>query len=109
MMVMPSGIIGQFLLTDGTYPILFTPQVVKLACSVQRVFHVTGKPFLKVEFPGRVIRVGLRLDLDVTFDRDAAGVKQTPFFTVMVAEEYPVARSHRFKVLMPDPVLTFMG
>jgi hypothetical protein len=98
-MVMPAGIVGQLLLTDGTDTILFSPQVVKLSCSSQRVFHLTRKPFLQVEFPGRAIRVGIPFDFDVSPDGYPTGGKQAPFFAIVVAKEDPIPYSHPFEVL----------
>lgn len=105
---MPSRRVGQLLLADRTDPVLFTPQVVQLACSTERVRHLVGKPFLHVEFPGRVIRIGVRFDFDVALDGYPTGKKQPPFFVLMRTKEHPMACSHRFEVLPSNPTSAFM-
>jgi hypothetical protein len=46
------------------------------------MLHLARKPFLKVEFPDRVIGVGVRLDFDVAPDGYSTGGKRS--FTVDV-------------------------
>jgi hypothetical protein len=50
------------------------------------VFHLVGKPFLKVEFPGWVIGIGIRFDFDMSLDECPTGQKQAPFGLALVDE-----------------------
>ena len=67
-MGIPPCDLGDFLLTYWTDAVLLLPEIEKLSSPQKRVDHFDPKSFLKVGLPLGIIRVGLRLDLRMSFD-----------------------------------------
>jgi hypothetical protein len=67
-MVMPSCDFRDFLLADGTDPLLLLPEVQQFSPPLQIVGHLDPQAFFKVGFPERIVRVGLPFDFEMSFD-----------------------------------------
>src|SRR5258708_38192804 len=75
-MVMPSRQLGDFLVADGADTVLFFPQVKQLSSLSEVVSHFEAKSFLKIDFPIRVIGIGITFDFRMPFDRSVAGITE---------------------------------
>jgi hypothetical protein len=62
-MVVPSCHLRDRVFTDRTDPVLFLPKAEQPSLPAKVLCEFDAKAFLKIEFPGRVIRVGLSFDL----------------------------------------------
>ncbi len=67
-MVVPSRDVCDLLLADGTDPLLLLPEVQQFSSPSQIVGHPDSQAFLKVDFPLRIVRIGVPFDLDMSFD-----------------------------------------
>ena len=63
----PSCLIGERLVADRTEAVLCFPQRHELSLALKFVRHCRYQSLLEVDFPGRVVRVGLRTQLDDHF------------------------------------------
>ena len=66
MVAMPAGLCGDLLGADRADPLLRFPQVQQLLSASQRTAHLGSQSLLEVRLPDRIIRVGMRSDLDVS-------------------------------------------
>ena len=73
MMTMPSGDFGDLLVTDRAETPLFFPEVQEPSFSFERADHLHIKPFLKVWFPDRILRIGLGTNLRVPLTTNRVG------------------------------------
>ena len=62
----PAGLCGDLLGADWADPLLRFPQVQQLLSASQRAAHLGSQSLLEVRLPDRIIRVGMRSDLDVS-------------------------------------------
>ena len=75
-MEMPSRQCGDFLVTDGTEPLLFFPDRQKLPSSLEALNHLDAEALVEVEFPCWVVQVRFCLDFLVPLDRHSGCFKQ---------------------------------
>ncbi len=75
MVIVPSGELGDFLLTYGAKTFLLPPEANKLASTPQVIGHFHPQALLKVDFPGGVIGIGRTADLDMSLDRHLGGTR----------------------------------
>ena len=79
----PAGLSGDFLSANRAAALLSKPEMDQATITLQGVYHLKTKTFFKVDFPLRVIGIGLASDLEVTLDRSVGGQTQSnalPFF-----------------------------
>jgi hypothetical protein len=59
-----------------TTPILTSPKMQQGSTSFEGIRHFASKSLFKIEFPLRVVGIGLAFDLGVSFDGETMGTKQ---------------------------------
>ena len=64
---------GNSLVAHGTTSSLFIPEKAKSTRTPKRVLHVICFAFLEVGLIGRIVRVGLAFDFEVSFNGRAHG------------------------------------
>ena len=64
---------GNSLAAHGTTSSLFIPEKAKSMRTPKRVLHVISFAFLEIGLTGRVVRVGLAFDFDVSLNGRAHG------------------------------------
>ena len=68
---------GDLLSTNRTAALLSKPEMDQASITLRGVYHLKTKTFFKVDFPLRVIGIGLASDLEVTLDRSVGGQTQS--------------------------------
>ncbi len=107
--IVPTGELGDFLLTDRTDAVLFFPKMEQLAALPEIIDHFDAEAFFKIEFPGRIVGVGLSFDFGVTADRRVDGLVQAQDFSIQFTIEHPVALTLRAEVFVLNPMAVFVG
>src|SRR6266446_2275145 len=107
-MVVPSGDLGDLLLTHRTYPVLLFPEMPQLPSSREVLCHFDAKAFFKVHFPGRIKRVCFSLDRGMPLDFHIRGSSQmdqllVPFFLFNFSGEHPVHRANCREIFLFHP------
>ena len=93
---------------------LCAPQRVLPSYAVQGLLHGHAQAFLEIQFPGRVIRIGLCSHLHVPTNRHAPERKQAhgaglPRARRNLARKDPLAAPIGRKVFLPHPARSFVG
>lgn len=73
-MIVPTRESRDFLAADRANPLLLFPEVKQLSSSPKVVGHVHTQPFLKVDFPLGIIRIGFPFDFGMSPDGYAGGI-----------------------------------
>ena len=73
---MPSCELRNLVVTQRAEAILLFPEVEQCPFAFQVVYHLYVKPFFKVRFPFRIIRIGFTPNLDVPFNRNTTRLYQ---------------------------------
>jgi hypothetical protein len=92
---------------------LFMPEVAKSMSPPKRVPHVICFAFLEVGFIGRIVRVSLASDFDVSIDGDATREQQPhllglPLLITGFPEEVPVTAPMPLKIFPFEPARVFI-
>ena len=74
--VVVTGLSGDQLAADGADTSLGPPRVTYKGLVPQVLYGFAEEPFFKVEFPVRVIRIGVLSDLDMSPNRDGCGFEE---------------------------------
>ena len=92
---------------------LFMPEVAKSMSTPKRVPHVICFAFLEVSFIGRIVRVSLASDFDVSLNGDATREQQPhlmglPLLITGFPEEVPVTAPMPLKIFQFEPARVFL-
>lgn len=111
-MAVPSGDLGDLLVTDRTEAVLLFPQVTEPAPPFQSGLNIHVQTFFKIRFPGQIIGVGLCADLRMPLDADRRSREQPnhfdlPLLIFEVASKRPTIGSFIGKVFVFHPPARF--
>jgi hypothetical protein len=110
MVSMDTGFTIEPLVTHWTDSALLLPKAPQFASPLFLGFPPLQISLLEVVFPFGVIGIGFSLDFYVPCDGYETGFKQAYRISLIVnACEHPLISSHRFKVILFDPVRSFLG
>src|SRR6266568_7816624 len=105
MMAVPSGDLGDFLLTHWTQSVLLFPEMEQPVFSLERCLHANIETLLKVGLPCWIVGVGLCFDFGVSFDRHVFGLCRVDLLTVDFSVEDPIVSSTGLEVFLRDPLV----
>jgi hypothetical protein len=112
MMIMPSSLFGNHLLTKRTPSLLSSPQMQQELLYFQIVHRFEGGAIFQVQFPHRVVRINLSFDFDVSFDRNTMGLEEINPLRLSIwvrdfsaKDSCPIA--NRREILVPYPSARF--
>ena len=111
-MAVPSGDLGDLLVTDRTEAVLLFPQVTEPASPFQSGLHIHVETFFKIRFPGWVVGIGFRSYLRMPLDADRRSRKppnhfDLPLLIFEVASKHPTIGSFIGKVFVFHPPARF--
>src|SRR2546430_13420099 len=72
----PAGLSGDFLSANRTASLLSKPEMDQASIPVRGVYHLKTETFFKVDFPLRVVGIGLTSDLQVTLNGSVGGIAE---------------------------------
>lgn len=112
--VVPTCYRCDWLVTDGTDTVLFTPQVHQRPSSLKGVLHPHALALFQVEFPFVVIRIAVTLDFGVPLDGNTRSLVEPVFNSLALpvfefAEESPMLVAVCAEVFSFDPASSFVG
>ncbi len=112
-MAMPSGQLGDRLMTDWAKALLLFPQVQQRPASAEILGHFHTQARFEVDFPLRVIGIGLPFDFDMPLDRrvgqsDQLMILRVPFLLGGAMKD-PVVALDGFEVFFFDPSFGLVG
>src|SRR5438270_5839695 len=107
MMAMPSGDLGDLLVTDWAQTALFLPKMDEPLLPFEGVYHLHVEAFFIVALPLRVVRVGLSTDFDVSFDWHMGGVCEIMRLLFCGSIEHPIVSSDGGEVFLRHPCISF--
>jgi hypothetical protein len=104
---------GNSLVAHGAISTLFIPEKAKSTSTSKRVLHVICFAFLEVGRIGRIVRVGLAFDFDVSFNGRAHGAVEPdlawlPLGVAGFTEEGPVISMTPLKIFPFEPAQAFV-
>ena len=110
----PSGHLGDRLVTDRAAPVLLTPQVRQHPFSSQVILHLYAQAFFQIDFPCWVIRIAVTLDFDVPPAGCCISQAEQVFILLALvvfafAEETPTLIAVVPKVFILDPPVVLVG
>ena len=111
-MAVPSGHLGNLLVTDRTEASLFLPELDEPAFPLEPCGHVNVETFLEIRFPGGIVGVGFCTDFRVPLDADRRSGQQPDHFHLPLcafedAGENPSIWSFLGKVFLLYPSTRF--
>src|SRR6266516_1774832 len=111
-MAMPSRDLGDFLVAHWAESVLFLPEIEELSFSGQVPFHFYVKTFFKVQFPGRIKRVGCSMNRSMPLDLHIACSSQVnelrvSFLVFDFTCKHPVLAPFCREVFLPYPGCAF--
>ena len=104
---MPSGDLGDLLMTDWAQTVLFLPKMDEPLLAFEGVYHLHVEAFFIVALPLRVVRVGLSTDFDVSFDGHMSGVCEIMRLLFCGSIEHPIVSSDGGEVFLRPPCSSF--
>src|SRR5205823_13810396 len=75
-MHLPSPLQRQRLTAHQTFPVLPQPKITRCPTTLQGAGHLGGQTLFKIEFPARIVRIGVSSDFHVTTDGRGPGLDQ---------------------------------
>src|SRR6478672_9147809 len=95
-------------MTDRAFPVLLQPKVTRRPTTRQGIGHPKRTSLFEVQLPGRIIRIGIALDFDVTANGRVAGLNQVDGANTIVgirhlATEPPSTLARPHEVVRLDP------
>jgi hypothetical protein len=110
----PPGETGDFGIAHRAEAVLYRPEKSKHTRTLKRLQHMIGFAFFEVGFIGRIVRVCVASDLDMSTYGSITGRQQPcfewlPLVIVRFSGEDPVSSPVLFKVFLFDPALVFLG
>ena len=107
-MALPSGNLGDFLLTHWAESVLLFPEMDEPAFPLQGVYNVNVQAFFIVALPFGVIGVGLAFHFGVSLNWHTGRFREIVFLPVLLSIEDPVVPSNGLEVFLRHPVVRFL-